>query len=111
MTANTKVLREFSRWCAAQVLHLWNPQEVVVQYMYSGNEILREQAYQSALRANVHYEPAILAAINATRFDVCEITTAVCSEYAREALSNLDADSLRAQYAAKLEQLTKEESA
>jgi hypothetical protein len=91
MTTDTKALREFSRSCAAQCLHLWNPQEVVVQYIYLGNEVLREKAYQSALRANRHMEPAILCAINATRFDVCEITSAVCSEYANEALARVKA--------------------
>jgi len=36
----TTLLREFSRWCALQVLYLWDAPPVVKEYLKTGNEAL-----------------------------------------------------------------------
>jgi hypothetical protein len=43
-----RVLREFARWCALQVLHLWDAPGVVVQYLETGDESLRDAAWHAA---------------------------------------------------------------
>jgi hypothetical protein len=43
-----RVLREFARWCALQVLHLWDAPGVVVQYLETGDESLRAAAGDAA---------------------------------------------------------------
>src|SRR5574343_568575 len=37
-------LREFARWCALQVIHLWDAPDVVRQYLETGDESLRDAA-------------------------------------------------------------------
>jgi hypothetical protein len=43
-----RVLREFARWCARQVLHLWDAPDVVVRYLETGDESLRDAAGEAA---------------------------------------------------------------
>ena len=44
-----KLMRDFARWNALQVLHLWpNPPEVVVQYIKTGDESIRAAARDAA---------------------------------------------------------------
>ena len=38
----TEMLRAFARWCALQVIHLWDAPEVVRLYLESGDESLRD---------------------------------------------------------------------
>ena len=40
----TPLLREFSRWCALQVIHLWDAPDVVRQYLETGDESIRQDA-------------------------------------------------------------------
>jgi hypothetical protein len=42
------LLREFARWCALQVIHLWNAPDVVREYLETGNEDLRDAAGAAA---------------------------------------------------------------
>lgn len=42
------VLREFSRWAARQVLHLWDAPEIVVRYLETGDESLGDAAWAAA---------------------------------------------------------------
>ena len=35
----TELLREFARWCALQVIHLWDAPDVVKKYLETGNLI------------------------------------------------------------------------
>jgi hypothetical protein len=42
------LLREFARWCALQVIHLWNAPDVVREYLETGNEDLRAAAWAAA---------------------------------------------------------------
>ena len=39
-----KLLRDFARWSALQVIHLWNAPQVVKDYLESGDESLRASA-------------------------------------------------------------------
>lgn len=43
-----RVLREFARWSASQVLHLWDAPQVVRDYLGTGDETLRETARTAA---------------------------------------------------------------
>lgn len=38
------ILREFARWCALSVVHLWDAPDVVRQYLETGDESLSEAA-------------------------------------------------------------------
>jgi hypothetical protein len=42
------ILREFARWCASQVIHLWDCPPVVEEYLETGNEGLRDAAWAAA---------------------------------------------------------------
>jgi hypothetical protein len=45
------LMREFSRWCALQVIELWDAPEVVRQYLTTGDESLRGAARDAAWAA------------------------------------------------------------
>ena len=60
-----RVLREFSRWCALQVIHLWDVPEVVREYLESGDESLRDAARAAAWAAA--WDAAGAAAVAAAR--------------------------------------------
>ena len=47
----TAMLQEFARWCAAQVLHLWDAPQVVRDYLTAGDETLRVAARYAAQKA------------------------------------------------------------
>ena len=40
----TKILRKFARMCALDVIHLWDAPDVVVRYLKTGDESLRDAA-------------------------------------------------------------------
>ena len=42
----TELLREFARWCALSVIHLWDAPDIVRQYLETGDEKLRYAARQ-----------------------------------------------------------------
>ncbi len=44
----TDMLWEMSRWCALQVIHLWDAPPVVREYLETGNESLRAAAWDAA---------------------------------------------------------------
>ena len=46
----TEALRAFARWCASQVLHLWDAPQVVRDYLATGDENIRDAA-RAASRA------------------------------------------------------------
>ena len=48
MADATDTLRVFSRWCALDVIHLWDAPEVVVKYLKTGDESLRDAARAAA---------------------------------------------------------------
>jgi hypothetical protein len=43
-----ELLKKFARWCALQVIHLWNVPPVVRKYLQTGNDSLREEAETAA---------------------------------------------------------------
>jgi hypothetical protein len=43
-----ELLREFARWSALQVIHLWNAPDIVREYLETGNEELRNAARAAA---------------------------------------------------------------
>lgn len=45
------LLREYARWCALQVVELWDAPEVVRQYLTTGSESLRAAAWAAARAA------------------------------------------------------------
>jgi len=47
----TEAIREFARWCALQVIASWEPPPVVLDYLTTGNEALRETARAAARAA------------------------------------------------------------
>ena len=49
------VLRAFARWCALRVVSRWNAPAVVVRYLRTGDESIREQAMAAAYAADAAY--------------------------------------------------------
>ena len=47
----TDLLRKFARWCAAQVIDLWDAPEIVRTYIETGDESLRTAAADTAYAA------------------------------------------------------------
>ena len=43
----TEVLRQFARMCALDVVHLWDAPEVVVRYLKTGDESIRDAAWDA----------------------------------------------------------------
>ena len=48
MSDATETLREFARWCALEVAHLWDMPAGVRQYLETGDESLRAAAWDAA---------------------------------------------------------------
>ena len=44
----TKILQKFARMCALDVIHLWDAPDVVVRYLKTGDEALRDAAWSAA---------------------------------------------------------------
>ena len=44
----TEILREFARRCALDVIHLWDAPDIVVRYLNTGDESLRDAAPAAA---------------------------------------------------------------
>ena len=64
------VLREFARWCALQVIHLWDCPDVVRRYLETGDESLRDAAWDAAWAAawaTAAARAAMTAAMTAAR--------------------------------------------
>ena len=60
----TTALRVYARWCASQVLHLWNAPDVVKQYLSTGDESISAAAGAAAWDAK--------AAARAAAWDAAE---------------------------------------
>ena len=43
-----QVLRAFARWCALQVVHLWDAPDIVGEYLITGREDIRAEARDAA---------------------------------------------------------------
>jgi hypothetical protein len=64
----TEVLRRFARKCALDVIHLWDAPDVVVQYLKTGDESLRDAAGAAAGGAWTASWAARAASWTAARF-------------------------------------------
>ena len=66
---NEEISRYLARWCAAQALHLWSAPDVVVRYLRTGNESIRDAAWAAAWAAawDVVWAAAWAAAMAAAR--------------------------------------------
>ena len=63
----TSLLREYARWCASQVLYLWDAPQVVRDYLATGDESLRDAARDAAEAAAWDAGDAAGAARDAAR--------------------------------------------
>ena len=85
----TDMLWEFSRWSAAQVLHLWSAPQIVKDYLATGDESLREAASAAAWdAARAAASAAARAAASAAAWDAARDT-------ARDAARNAAWDAQR----------------
>ena len=60
-----KILRKFARLCALDVAHLWKPSELVLEYLKTGKESLREDARKESASAFTYAASAATAASSA----------------------------------------------
>jgi cell division septum initiation protein DivIVA len=63
----TEELFGFARWCALQVIHLWDAPQVMRQYLETGDESIRAIACDAARAAAWDAETALYAAWDAAR--------------------------------------------
>ena len=61
------VLREFARWCAWRVAHLWSPPRVVTDYLLAGDVSLQDAAWDAA------WDAAAWAAAHAAAQDAARV--------------------------------------
>ena len=61
----TKILQKFARMCALDVIHLWDAPDVVVRYLKTGDESLRDAARSAAWAARSAAWDAMSAAWSA----------------------------------------------
>ena len=90
----TDLLREFARWCALQVIHLWDAPDIVKQYLETGDESIRAaaRAAASAAAMDAANAAAWYAAMDAARdadWDAARAATRVAAwNAARNAARN-----------------------
>ena len=105
---STPLLREYARWCALQVVELWDAPDVVRQYLTTGDEGLRYAAgaaAESAVRAaaGAAAEYAARAAAGAAAEYAARAAAGAAEEYAAWAAARASAESAvraAAEYAA-----------
>lgn len=85
-----RVLREFARWSASQVLHLWDAPQVVRDYLATGDEVLREAAWDAAWAVQVTAAEAAVWA--ATKKVAAWAAADAASEAAADAAAEAAAD-------------------
>jgi len=76
----TSLLREYARWCALQVAHLWDMPDIVRQYLTTGDETIRADAYATANDATAY--DAARAAYDAARAAYASIDLITLAERA-----------------------------
>jgi hypothetical protein len=78
------VMREFARWCALQVIHLWDAPEIVKRYLETGDEVIRDAARDAAwVAARVAaWDAAWVAAWDAAR-DAARVAARVAARDAQ----------------------------
>ena len=84
------LLRQWARWCALRVVHLWDPPEVVMDFLKTGDESLRAAAWAAARNAAAMasagdtevWNSAWAAARNAAALNEAAMATARASAWA-----------------------------
>lgn len=103
--ATEKLLRDWARWCALQVIHLWDAPDVVRQYLETGDESLRAAARDAAGDDAAGDD----AARNAARNAAWAAARAAARDAARNTARAADWDAARnAAWDAAIEQYTSE---
>jgi hypothetical protein len=106
-----ELLREYARWCALQVIHLWNAPPVVREYLETGEKSLRKEACWAADWAVywAAYWTAARAAVEAAS-DVAAWTAAwnAARAAADAAYCAAQAENSTAKYRDKFEAMVKE---
>ena len=77
----TKILRKFARMCALDVIHLWDAPDVVVRYLKTGDEALRDAARIAAWAAAWNH--AMSAARSAAWADALDAARAAARDATR----------------------------
>jgi hypothetical protein len=71
----TEKLCEYARWCALQVVHLWEAPDVVKQYLETGDESVRDAAWDAAWAASWDATRAATRAARAAAWDAARAAT------------------------------------
>ena len=101
-----RILRNFARWCALDVAHLWDMPEDVRQYLETGDESVRSAAETAAwTAARAAAEAAAEAAARAAAWTAAE--AAACSAAWTAAWTAAEA-AIRERYSARLEEMIRE---
>jgi len=90
------LLREFARWCAQQVLHLWDAPQVVVDYLSTGDATVRDAA--SAAASAAAWDAASAAAMDAAWDAASAAASAAAWAAARGAARDAARDAQRTQF-------------
>lgn len=107
------VLREFARWCALEVVHLWDTPDIMVKYLKTGRDDLMIAAMAAAMDASTR-NAARGAAAWASAARASDSTTAWASTRAaarsssraiRDASWASTMDAIRAKFNSKLESM------
>ena len=94
-----KLLRDYARWCALQVIHLWDAPDVVRQYLETGDDSLRSWAWAAAWATARTAAWTWARATSASADATWAAATAIDAAAATSAATSADAG----QYAAELE--------
>ena len=81
----TDLLREFARWCALQVVHLWQCPDVVRRYLETGDESIRVAARDSARASARAAWAAAKDAARAAAWDAWDSAWASARDAAKDA--------------------------
>ena len=93
----TDLLREYARWCALQVIGLWDAPDVVREYLTTGNDDLRAAARAAAWAAVWDARAAV--------WDAARAAARAARAAARDAASAAARDAARARQRTKLMEL------
>lgn len=83
----TPFLRRFARLCALDVIHLWNAPAIVVRYLRTGDESLRDIAHSAAVEAAA--DAAANAALPDAAFNAADAAAYVSAYVAAPCLTSV----------------------
>jgi hypothetical protein len=83
----TEILRKFARCCALDVIHFWDAPEIVVEYLKTGKEKIKDAAWDAARAAAG--DAAWAAAWDAARATAWDAARAAAGENQNERLTDM----------------------